>query len=79
MQQDWVRSHTLLLTMPKTTDTTITEVSVHNQVRPSVVATTVVPNEDVKRYNGYGGKPAPEGLFLYSPAVVEAARLVALS
>jgi len=53
--EDWVRSHTLLLTMPKTTDTTITEVSVHNQVRPSVVATTVVPNEDMKRYNGYGG------------------------
>jgi hypothetical protein len=54
--QDWVRSHTLLLTMPKTTDTTITEVSVHNQVRPSVVATVVVPNDDVKKYNGYGGE-----------------------
>ncbi|KAF6256141.1 hypothetical protein COO60DRAFT_1531108, partial [Scenedesmus sp. NREL 46B-D3] len=45
----------LVLFLPKSTDTTITELCIENMVRPSVFATTVVPLEDMKKYGGGKG------------------------
>jgi hypothetical protein len=41
--------------LPKSTDTTITELCIENMVRPSVFATAVVPLEDMKKYSGGKG------------------------
>lgn len=41
--------------LPKTTDTTITELCIENMVRPSVFATAIVPLEDMKKYSGTKG------------------------
>ncbi|KAF8061371.1 ITIH5 [Scenedesmus sp. PABB004] len=45
----------LVFFLPKTADTTITELAIENMVRPSVFATAVVPVDDVKRFAGKGG------------------------
>ncbi|WIA34758.1 hypothetical protein OEZ86_013065 [Tetradesmus obliquus] len=49
----------LVLFLPKSTDTTITELCIENMVRPSVFATAVVPLEDMKKYSGGKGGVAP--------------------
>jgi hypothetical protein len=38
--------------LPKTTDTTITEITINNAVRPTVQTTMVVPIEDFRKYGG---------------------------
>jgi hypothetical protein len=46
--QEW-REAPLILAMPKSADTSITNLSVANLVRPSVFATAVVSNDDAKK------------------------------
>eukprot|EP00878_Enallax_costatus_P003959 GHUV01004180.1.p1 GENE.GHUV01004180.1~~GHUV01004180.1.p1 ORF type:complete len:374 (+),score=89.22 GHUV01004180.1:501-1622(+) len=45
----------LVFFLPKTTDTTITELCIENMVRPSVFATAIVPLDDMKKYSGTKG------------------------
>ena len=35
--------------MPKNLDTTITDISIHNLMRPSVLATTIVPRDGISQ------------------------------
>jgi hypothetical protein len=52
--QNW-NDAPLVFFLPKSTDTTITELCIENMVRPSVFATAVVPLEDMKKYSGGKG------------------------
>lgn len=41
-----------MLFLPKTTDTTITELVIENMVRASVFATAIIPREDLRHFGG---------------------------
>lgn len=42
--------------LPKTSDTTITELYIENMIRPSVFATAIVPLDDMKMLGRKGGE-----------------------
>jgi hypothetical protein len=52
----------LVFFLPKTSDTTITELYIENTVRRTVFATAVVPLDDMKMLGGKGGEAHPPHL-----------------
>jgi hypothetical protein len=64
--QNW-NDAPLVFFLPKSTDTTITELCIENMVRPSVFATAVVPLEDMKKYTGGKGGSGALSNMLHGP------------